>query len=97
MWIRRIGGRGGGGGRGGAVVQQQRVVRGHDVARVVQVGLQACVTAAAAPREARGGGGALRTAALAASIFHYGTYTVGDLKNFLKARGVEVRPAEVRR
>ena len=32
-------------------------------------------------------------AALAASIFHYGTYTVGDLKNFLGARGIPVRPA----
>ncbi len=32
-------------------------------------------------------------AALAASIFHYGTYTVGDLKKFLAARGVPVRPA----
>ena len=31
-------------------------------------------------------------AALAASIFHYGTYTVGDLKTFLAARGVAVRP-----
>jgi cyclase len=31
-------------------------------------------------------------AALAASIFHYGTYTVGDLKTFLGARGVKVRP-----
>ena len=30
-------------------------------------------------------------AALAASIFHYGTYTVDDLKQFLKTRGVEVR------
>jgi cyclase len=30
-------------------------------------------------------------AALAASIFHYGTYTVGELKKFLAARGVEVR------
>jgi cyclase len=30
-------------------------------------------------------------AALAASIFHYGTYTVGDLKQFLAARGVAVR------
>ncbi len=30
-------------------------------------------------------------AALAASIFHYGTYTVGDLKQFLAARGVPVR------
>jgi cyclase len=31
-------------------------------------------------------------AALAASIFHYGVYTVGDLKEFLAARGVAVRP-----
>ncbi len=30
-------------------------------------------------------------AALAASIFHYGTYTVGDLKTFLAERGVMVR------
>jgi len=30
-------------------------------------------------------------AALAASIFHYGTYTVGDLKEFLAASGVAVR------
>jgi len=30
-------------------------------------------------------------AALAASIFHYGTYTVGDLKDFLEARGVPIR------
>jgi cyclase len=32
-------------------------------------------------------------AALAASIFHYGTYTVRDLKDFLQARHVPVRPA----
>jgi len=31
-------------------------------------------------------------AALAASIFHYGTYTVGDLKRFLATRGVPIRP-----
>jgi cyclase len=36
-------------------------------------------------------------AALAASIFHYGTYTVGDLKKFLNARGVPVRPDAVAR
>jgi len=30
-------------------------------------------------------------AALAASIFHYGTYTVGDLKNYLAQHGVPVR------
>ena len=32
-------------------------------------------------------------AALAASIFHYGTYTVNDLKEFLDRHGVPVRPA----
>ena len=32
-------------------------------------------------------------AALAASIFHYGTYTVGDLKAYLQQRQVPVRPA----
>jgi len=32
-------------------------------------------------------------AALAASIFHYGTYTVGELKSFLHARNIPVRPA----
>jgi cyclase len=31
-------------------------------------------------------------AALAASIFHYGTYTVGDLKTFLAQRNIPVRP-----
>ncbi|HLH41846.1 MAG TPA: imidazole glycerol phosphate synthase subunit HisF [Bryobacteraceae bacterium] len=30
-------------------------------------------------------------AALAASIFHYGTYTVGDLKRYLESRDVPVR------
>lgn len=32
-------------------------------------------------------------AALAASIFHFGTYTVADLKQYLDAQGVPVRPA----
>ncbi len=32
-------------------------------------------------------------AALAASIFHYGAYTVGDLKQHLEAKGVPVRRA----
>jgi cyclase len=35
----------------------------------------------------------LADAALAASIFHYGTYTVADLKNYLQAHNVGVRPA----
>jgi cyclase len=30
-------------------------------------------------------------AALAASVFHYGKYTVEDIKTYLKARGIEVR------
>jgi cyclase len=30
-------------------------------------------------------------AALAASIFHFGTYTVGDLKEFLAAKGIPIR------
>jgi cyclase len=32
-------------------------------------------------------------AALAASIFHYGAYTVADLKEFLDRHGIPVRPA----
>ncbi len=32
-------------------------------------------------------------AVLAASIFHFGEYTVGDVKNYLASRGVAVRPA----
>lgn len=30
-------------------------------------------------------------AALAASIFHYGEYTVGDVKSYLKSKGISVR------
>jgi cyclase len=33
-------------------------------------------------------------AALAASIFHFGTHTVRDAKAYLRARGVSVRPEE---
>ena len=36
--------------------------------------------------------GACADAALAASIFHYGTYTVSDLKQFLATQGVPIRP-----
>jgi len=32
-------------------------------------------------------------AVLAASIFHFGEYTVGDVKKFLAARNIPVRPA----
>jgi len=41
-------------------------------------------------RQALQDGGA--DAALAASVFHYGTYTVGDVKGYLAERGVPVRP-----
>lgn len=30
-------------------------------------------------------------AVLAASIFHFGEYTVGDVKKYLKAQGIHVR------
>jgi cyclase len=30
-------------------------------------------------------------AVLAASIFHFGTYTVGDVKQFLKQQNIQVR------
>jgi cyclase len=30
-------------------------------------------------------------AVLAASIFHYGEYTIGEAKNFMAARGIEMR------
>ncbi len=34
-------------------------------------------------------------AVLAASIFHFGEYTVGDVKDYLSAKGVPVRPLHV--
>ena len=34
-------------------------------------------------------------AALAASIFHFGTYTIAETKDYLAGRGVHVRPAAV--
>jgi cyclase len=33
-------------------------------------------------------------AALAASIFHFGEYTIAETKHFLQQQGVSVRPAE---
>ncbi len=65
---------------------------------------QAVAAATSIPVIASGGAGALEhfsevlggagaDAALAASIFHFGTYTVADLKHFLAARGIPVRPA----
>jgi len=32
-------------------------------------------------------------AVLAASIFHFGTYTIGDVKQFLKEKNIPVRLA----
>jgi len=76
----------------------------------VQQGFDCALTAAISratriPIIASGGAGTLdhfsqvltegcADAALAASIFHYGTYTVADLKRHLTACGVPVRPAE---
>ena len=56
------------------------------------------------PVVASGGAGALEhmhdvlalsgaDAALAASIFHYGEFTIGDAKRYLATRGIPVRPA----
>ncbi|MGA3026123.1 MAG: imidazole glycerol phosphate synthase subunit HisF [Bryobacteraceae bacterium] len=75
----------------------------------VQQGFDCALTSAASrathiPIIASGGAGqlghftrvlteGLADAALAASIFHYGTYTVGDLKRYLAECGVPVRPA----
>jgi len=75
----------------------------------VQRGFDCALTAAASrathiPIIASGGAGTLdhfsqvltegcADAALAASIFHYGTYTVADLKAHLAADGIPVRPA----
>ncbi len=41
--------------------------------------------------DAEGGGGA--SAVLAASIFHFGTFTVPETKRFLGERGIRVRPS----
>jgi len=68
--------------------------------------LELCATAAAAvpvPIIASGGAGTLESiaevlsagradAALAASIFHFARFGVRDVKSFLRARGIEVRP-----
>jgi cyclase len=64
--------------------------------------LRAAGGALSIPVIASGGAGSLSSiydalvaggadAALAASIFHYGTYTVADVKDYLAERGVEVR------
>jgi imidazole glycerol-phosphate synthase subunit HisF len=72
---------------------------GYDVAL-----LQALAERVPVPLIASGGAGSLddfrqalqegrADAALAASVFHYGTYTVGDVKHYLSTHGVPVRPA----
>ena len=64
--------------------------------------LKAACAACDVPVIASGGGGSLASfsavfletpvdAALAASIFHFGEYTVGDIKNELRAHGIKVR------
>jgi cyclase len=64
--------------------------------------LNAVCAAVNIPVIASGGGGDLPSfaevfektpadAALAASVFHYGTYTVDDIKNECRAHGVHVR------
>ena len=63
---------------------------------------RAVSTAVAVPVIASGGAGTMHDfetvfveakadAALAASVFHYGQISIGDLKNYLKANGIEVR------
>ncbi|MDI6883786.1 MAG: imidazole glycerol phosphate synthase subunit HisF [Hadesarchaea archaeon] len=71
--------------------------KGYDVE-----GTRAIAEAVGIPVIASGGAGKLEDiyevltagradAALAASIFHFGTYTVGQVKDYLRERGVEVR------
>jgi imidazole glycerol-phosphate synthase subunit HisF len=71
---------------------------GYDVDLLTELGRQSPV-----PVIASGGAGTLddflqalsdgrADAALAASVFHYGTYTVGDVKGYLAQHGVPVRP-----
>jgi imidazole glycerol-phosphate synthase subunit HisF len=71
---------------------------GYDVSLLAALGEWAPV-----PVIASGGAGSLddfrqalqegnADAALAASVFHYGTYTVGDVKRYLAGKGVPVRP-----
>jgi cyclase len=70
---------------------------GYDVALT-----RAISEAVSIPVIASGGAGALEhmvtvltegkaDAVLAASIFHFGEYTVADVKRFLKSKGVNVR------
>lgn len=71
--------------------------RGYDVALLL------ALSDLPTPIIASGGAGALddfrqalqegrADAALAASVFHYGTYTVGEVKRYVEERGVPIRP-----
>ncbi|MFZ3072989.1 MAG: imidazole glycerol phosphate synthase subunit HisF [Thermodesulfobacteriota bacterium] len=71
---------------------------GYDIALTRSVSMAVTV-----PVIASGGAGSLKhlldaftegmaDAALAASIFHFGEYTIGEAKTFLSAKGVRVRP-----
>ena len=73
---------------------------GYDVTLLAALAKHATV-----PLIASGGAGSLddfrqaleegrADAALAASVFHYGTYTVGEVKRYLAENGVAVRPYE---
>ena len=70
---------------------------GYDIALTRAVSRAVCI-----PVIASGGAGTLQhfrealtegeaDAALAASVFHFGTYTVGQVKKYLRSRGVVVR------
>ena len=63
---------------------------------------RAVATTVAVPVIASGGAGTMQDfrtvfadgeadAALAASVFHYGQISIGDLKNHLKTNGIEIR------
>jgi cyclase len=64
---------------------------------------KAVADAVSVPVIASGGAGTLEhfreafveadaSAALAASLFHFGTYTIGEVKSYLAEHGLEVRP-----
>lgn len=78
-------------------VNRDGVTNGYDIAQ-----LRAVADAVAIPVVASGGAGSLEhfylaltegraDAALAASVFHFGTFTVGQVKAYLAERGVDVR------
>ena len=88
-------------------MSQQLISRSPDLKRLRDDGYDLEITRAVAdavsiPVVASGGAGSPEhlyqavtaggaSAALAASIFHYGTYTIDETKRYLAARGVPVR------